>query len=545
MKSADLPGTAAVSLSDFTDGPRGADDTALFARAMDYCRDNPGTTLMIPPGTYTVTSALARETREHVLRGDWGANPQPTMFTPKFPYSVGIDFRGQKGTTVLARGATLMVDGFMEPVSLRDCENVHLVGLTIDHTRKPYSRAVVREVDEKAEGDMIPAVLEFDAETPLVPPSDGVRGTELMLRYIACDPRTGRRVRPGIRIDRIADERTVYCHVSRDLRPGMLYYCIHTYHSRPAILIERAENVRLTDVTIHSQPGMGIVGNRSENLTFTRLHVVPSAGHHWSTNTDATHFTSIKGLLRFEDCEFEGQGDDSTNVHGYYQAIVRRESDTVAYLQEKTPDGTHAQSLDYPDPGDVMELTSYHTLEVADTYRVVECTPMPDEWMCRVTLDHPLPEVTDGWLLTDVTRLPRLEFVGCTCSNHFARGILVKTRSVLVEGNTFRNVFGAAVKVAAEASWCESASPADVVIRSNRILYCSGEAGIAVYADSDDPRGQSIFRVTIEDNVIDEPGNAHAIFCRNVRGLTIARNHACVAGTPVVIEHCADVSSDA
>jgi hypothetical protein len=374
-----------------------------------------------------------------------------------------------------------------------------------------------------------------------------------LLRYFFCDRCTGQRIFKKIvnieivSFDRFDNERTVHCHVTRDIRPGMYYYCYHTLHSRPAILIERAENVRLTDVTIHSQPGMGIVGNRSENVTLTRLRIVPSAGHHCSTNTDATHFTSIKGLLRYEDCEFEGQGDDAVNVHGYYQDIVRRESAATVCIQAKPFDGTHAQSLDYPDAGDLMELTNFSSLEVRDTYRVLESTPLPDEWMCRVTLDHPLPEETGGWVLADVTRLPRLEFVGCTCIDHEANGLCIRTRSALVEGNLFRDLLGSGVKVALEPAWWESAAAADVVIRGNRIIRC-GEgdwcAAVQVYANSSKPEGQYIRRVTIEDNIIDQSGHPHGIVCRNVEGLTIARNHICTDGSPVEIEYCTDVSCD-
>ena len=513
---------------------RAGDDRETFARAMEYCRDNPGTMLTVPPGIYRITDPLARETMEHVLNGDFGQNPQRTMFNPSFAYARGIDFAGQRETVLDAQGATLLVDGFMEPVSLRDCEGITIRGLTIDHARRPYSCGSVRMTDP-ATGR---AEILFDADTPVR------EGTPLRLRYLFRDPVTGRDLQAGIRELYVTDPARAEVILDRQVPDGTRFCTIHTYHFRPGILIERAKNIRLEDVTIHSQPGMGIVGNRSEDVTLTRLRVVPGPGEMWSTNTDATHFTSMKGLLRFENCEFEGQGDDFTNVHGYYQAVVKRESDTVVYLREKTPDGTHAQTLDYPDPGDLLELTSHDTLHVLDSFRVVDCVPMPDDWMCRVTLDHPLPENTDGWMLADVTRLPRLEVIGCHASSHFARSILIKTRSARIEGNTFRGVQGPAIVAAAESWWYEGVCPANVVIRRNRIVNCGwawGEAaGIVVKADADHPEGQSIRNVVIEDNEIDAPHKEHAIFCRNVDGLRIARNRVNVSGEPVVIEDCTD-----
>ncbi len=532
------------------DSFRCGDDGQTFAAAMAYCREHSGTTLTIPPGVYTITGELAKAAQEHVMRGDWGGNPQRVMFNPAYRYDRGLDFAGQKGTRILAEGVTLLVDGFMEPVSVRDCEDVEIVGLTIDHKRKPFSYAVVRTDGIPHEDGWVLAELVFAPETPIVPPSvsaDGqpVRGTNLTLRYLFHDPATGKTVPAPLRILNIIDSGTAQCLVGPQVKDGMEFTCIHTYHARPAILIENAKRITLTDVTIHSQPGMGIVGNRSEDVILKRLRVVPSVGTRWSTNTDATHFTSMKGLLRFENCKFEGQGDDFTNVHGYYQEAVKRESDTVVWLREKTPDGTHAQSLDYPDPGDLMELTSHDTLETKETFRVTDCTPVPEEWMCRVTFDRPLPENLDGWMFADVTRLPRLEVVGCSASSHFARSILVKTRSAWIEGNTFRDVQGPAIVAAAESWWYEGVCPADVVIRRNRIVGCGwawGEAaGIVVKADADHPSGHSIRNIVIEDNLIDAPEKEHAIFCRNVDGLRIARNQTRVSGEAAVIENCVNV----
>ncbi|MGN1346456.1 MAG: right-handed parallel beta-helix repeat-containing protein, partial [Eubacteriales bacterium] len=326
-------------------------------------------------------------------------------------------------------------------------------------------------------------------------------------------------------------------------REGVLFYTVHTFHARPAILIENARNIRLIGTTIHSQPGMGIVGNRSEDVVLRDLSVVPSEGHHWSTNTDATHFTSMKGLLRFENCTFEGQGDDFTNIHSYYQAIVSRGEGNTYCIQEKTPDGTHAQTLDYPDIGDTLELTNRKTLQTIDHYTVCDCVPMPEKWMCEVTLDHPLPENTEDFVVSDITRLPHVEIVNCNASRHFARSILLKNRSALVENNTFREIMGPAIVAAAEAWWYEGVCPANIVIRGNHIVNCAetwGEAGgIVVKADADAAEGCSIYNITIENNVIECKNGKPGIFVRNTSGLTIRNNKIITTGKYTMhLENC-------
>lgn len=528
-----------VTLAEFT----AATDIETFAAAMKYLRENPGTTLIVPPGTYHITSDLAKNAMNSVITGEWGRNPQRIMFNPKYEYTRGISFDGQQGTRVIADGAVLMIEGFMEPVSVINCSDIEIKGFTIDHLRKPYSRGTIRDLQPANEEGHCECVIEFDENCPICEKSP------LTLRYIFYDITNDRNIYAGLRAYTYIDAHHIKATLSgaADLCDGDLFYTVHSFHSRPAILIENAKNIRLTDITIHSQPGMGIVGNRSEDIVISGLSVVPSAGHHMSTDTDATHFTSMKGLLRFENCTFDGQGDDFTNIHSYYQAIMGKEEGNTYTIQEKTPDGTHAQTLDYPDIGDTLELTNRKTLQTVGHYTVTACVPMHDEWMCKVTLDRPLPDETDDLVLSDITRLPSVELVNCTATRHFARSILLKNRNALVENCTFRDIMGPAIVAAAEAWWYEGVCPANIVIRGNHVIDCAatwGEAGgIVVKADSDQAEGCSISNITIENNVIECSNGKPGIFVRNTDGVTIRNNKITTTGDHSMhLENCDNVN---
>ncbi len=528
-----------ISLTDFTR----ENDTATFAAAMAYLRQHPGSTLLVPPGTYHITGEKAKNAMECVFNGVWGRNPQRTMFNPKYEYDIGISFEGQKGTTVIADGATLMVEGFMEPISLKDCEDVTLKGFTVDHLRKPYSHGTVRELSEADQSGVRHCIIEFDENSPIT------ENTTLDIRYLFYSMTAGKDLfqvyMPShtfidshhIKADLIA---------APDLRDGDRFYTTHVFHARPGILIERAKNITLEDITIHSHAGMGIVGNRSHNVTVRRLSVIPAPGHHMSTNTDATHFTSMTGKLRLEDCRFEGQGDDFTNVHVYYQAIVGKEGEKTYYLQEKTPDGTHAQTLDYPDIGDTMELTSRRTLECLGSYTVVDCVPMHEEWMCKVTLDRPLPEDTEELMLADVTRLPFVEIVGCHARRHLARSVLLKVRGALVENNTLIETMGTAIVLAAEAGWYEGVTPANITVRGNTIVDCglswSHINGIMVKAECKEPKGQTLRNIVIENNIITHTNGRPGIEVCNTEGLVIRDNDIrCGGDVDIVVRDCKDI----
>ena len=533
-----------VYLSDF----RKASDNETFAAAMDYLKDNPNTTLVVEPGTYTITDERSREIQRAIMEGEFGRNPEHIVFKPNFEYSRGIYFEGQIGTKVIADGVTLLIDGFMEPISIRGCKDIHINGFTVRHKRLPYSRGVVTEVSQPAGSDYrCDCIIEFDEDCPIKEASPRV------IKVWPFDPETGKKT---IGTHDIWNRKHIDSHHivvpfdnAVDIRPGIELYIGHTAHFRPAVLIENSRDVVLEGLTVNNQPGMGILGNRSENITLRYVSVVPIEGHNFSTNCDATHFSCVKGIVKLEDCTFRGHGDDMTNVHTYYQAIVSVEGDRVCYMQEKTPDGTHSQTLDYPDVGDTLELTSIDTQELIDTYTVVSCRPMPSEWMCRVELDHPLPKKTERLVLSNVTWVPKTEITGCTATSHNARSLLIKSRDVLIEGNTFKNIVGPAIVVSPESNWYEGVSPCDVIIRNNVISGCAERwygdpAAIMVFVGVEGKPARSIRNITIENNVIDCPVTPHGISVKNTDGVKVLGNKVTAKNEEVIIADCVNVISD-
>ena len=525
-----------VSLLDFC----GSDDISRFADAMAYLRAHPYTTLIVPPGTYTLTTASARAAYTAVMNGKYTDNPQNVMFKPNYPYSIGIDFRGQIGTRFQAYGAKFLIDGFMEPFSVTNCEDVELSGFSVDCIKKPFFRGWVTAVTALQDGNT-EFTVKFDENWPIT------ENTPLMLRHLLWNPNTASMIPARYLSVSYVDPYQVKVVVSskEEIQAGFEFYLIVSFHSRPIILVEYSKNIRLTDITIHSQAGMGVTGNRCENVTITRLNVVPAGDYHVSTSSDATHFVSTTGLLRYEDCTFIGQGDDFTNVHTYFHTVIRKDGQNVYCIQEQTPDGTHTQSLDYPNVGDQLELVSYNTLQTQGVYTVRRVAPMPNQWMCQVELDKPLPEELDGYMLADITRLPRLEVIRCRAESHFARSILIKCRDALVENCTFRNVQGPAIVAAAESWWYEGVCPANVVIRGNYIENCAcfwgHAAGIVIMADCPNASGQSIHNIVIENNVINAPNHPHGIFLQNVDNAILGRNKIETAGEHTKTVNCANI----
>lgn len=498
-----VPAQEFVSVADFGALPNDTlNDRGAMQQAIDFCRRKKIHRLVIPPGKYRIADSAATRLMDDALSGRLGSNPQDVVFKPYFPYISGLYFRNIEKLTVEADGAFLMAEGWMEPVTIEGCNNFTIRGLTIDYTDPPHSEG--RIINVEADFFDVKMPRSYDTEKPLLI-------TRVMFWDSVRDRLTGKPLYFPKKQGWIAPNVLRIFAEHSDLLNGEIALMNHSMHFRPAILIQSAANTLLERVTIHAQPGMGIVGNRSINITMNGLRIVPRAGNFESTNTDATHFTACKGLIRFDGCSFEGQGDDATNVHGYYHDITGKVGSTTYTIQLDKDFTTHAAVLDYPDPGDTVELVLKKSLQVLGRYRVIKTDTFPRLWKSEVQLNKALPDDIQSYFLIDVSRLPRLEFVNSNVSSHLARAVLVKTRSVLIENNIFRETTGTAVHVGAEGDWREGPGSSDIIIRNNRFIRCglgdgvNGAAtAIAINVKAPDATVPGIHKnIIIEGNIIE------------------------------------------
>ena len=525
-----------VSVSDFGAIPDdGKNDEEQLRKAIDYCRLNPGTKLLWAPGVYNFKDEEAVQLMKDCMSGKFGANPQDHTFTYNFKYIIGLNFNGVHDLTIEATGATMLCDGWMEPLSLNNCSNVKITGLKIDYKRKPHSTGTIVNVQP----DWFDVA--YDKMYPMDSTMSLCRTAVWNVKAGRQDMRFGEDYSPPFKM--IAPQKL---RVLRKIDPsavGNLLFTPHSFHFRPAILIHEAKNIKLVDVTIHSQPGMGIVGHRSENITMIGLHIVPSAGWIQSTNTDATHFTSCKGLIRYEDCQIEGQGDDGANIHSYYNYIQKPAKGPGYDLVVKNAD-LHAQKLDYPDLGDTLELVNAKTLEVVKKVVVRTRVNNYEEKRTQVTLDKELHADIENYYLINVTRLPRVEIVGCVFAHNRARGVLIKTRNVTVERCLFLECTGTPVHVGAEGNWHEGPGSTNVIIRNNRMIRCGGGAGDIGSCGVTVNGGETVGihkNILIEGNIIESDNGDNGMNLENIDGITVRYNEFAVSGNPYVISRSANV----
>ncbi len=522
------------------------DDTEALRRAVRSAASSQECAILyIEPGTYHISDPLALKIQEEAMSGKLGANPQDKLFIPNQEYAIGLDFDEAENLVIEAAGVQLLCDGWMEPLSFRNTKNITLNGITIDYKRRPNNQGEVTSL-----GSNYVEVYFTDKEM--------LQHNQIVLRIMVFDKKKNSFTGAGVYHEKMefVGPNTVRFY-GKNIRGqseiGNMLLTFSGYHYRPAILIYKTQNIELNHVTIHSQAGMGIVGHLSENISMNHLRVVPSEGRYASTNTDATHFATNRGLIRFNGCEFAGQGDDATNVHTYYVSIANTSKEGYYDIMVDRKNYTHSSYLDEPTEGDIMALVDKNTLEELDYLRVRRFWPYPLQDKVRIQFDGKLPKKIEDYYLINISASPRLEFVNNTIRSHRARSVLVKTRKVLIQNNSFENTTGTAIHLGVEGDWGEGPASEDVVIRGNKFTNCGlggpndgtldGASAIALHVKAKNTSVQGLHRrILIDNNTI--YGGQHAIVVKGSEDVTLRNNtFKNIGGDPIIIGSSKRVSA--
>jgi len=516
------------------------DDTDALRKAVAaVVKHNGNSVLQFEPGIYQIQDTFSLRIQEQALSGKLGKNPQDSLFVPNKKYAIGLDFNGGRNITINAFNTVLLCNGWMEPLSFRNASNIILNGIKIDYKKRPNNQGEVvnngknyvdvrfNEEEMLLKDQIVQRIMIYDKQNELF---KGAGLYHESLKYL--DKNTVRFYGMSIR---------------KQAEIGNAFITFSGFHYRPAILIYKTRNIILNDVTIHSQAGMGIVGHLSENITMNRLKIIPTEGRYASTNTDATHFSTNRGLIRFDNCEFGGQGDDATNVHTYYAIISDNDQqkrkctinvDRKAY--------THSSYLDEPQPGDVLAIVDRKTLQEIGYVRVRRYWPFPLHDNIRIEYDGEMPNDINNYYIINITTTPRLEFVNCKIRSHRARSVLVKTRKVLISDNEFVGTTGTAIHVGVEGDWGEGPASEDVIIRNNRFVNCGlggpndgtldGASAIALHVKAPNTNVAGLHkRILITNNII--KGGNHAIVIKGSVDVTVQENKFFqIQGEPIVVE---------
>ncbi|MBE6209822.1 MAG: hypothetical protein E7128_06280 [Rikenellaceae bacterium] len=507
-------------------------DFEALRQATDYCRNNPGTTLVFPAGQYDIEDSLARKIEFEAISGAYGEGVQATLFRPDAPYVKAVDLSGCDNTTIKAHGATLMLYGWYEVISVVEAENVTIEGLSVLYNRPPATIGrVVESNEEWFEAEFDTARYRFIEER--------VTG-----RLHFFDHQRNRLYTGWAHSKELVSAGRIRFHSGANPAVDDYFVLRHGGHYRPAVMIRECENVTLRDLKIHSQPGMGVVGHMTRDIMIDNLQVVPEVGSVISTNTDATHFTSCSGTITIQNSKFKGQGDDCTNIHSYYYRIYP-EGDNRVEMRIEGAD-LHALWLDYPQQGDTMVVINNRSMAEQGRYVVQSVDTSLMNWKVAVELDRPIDVETPAeYYMWNRSSFPRVRIYNNSVHSHLARSFLIKSRDVVIANNSISGSTLTAIKLGAELGWRESGPAENVLVENNYITGCGYVSGvdapscITLSTEAQELPPYLNRNIVIRNNVFDTDKRV-AVLLKDAENVVVSNN---MAPRPdyVKVENCQNV----
>ena len=124
------------------------------------------------------------------------------------------------------------------------------------------------------------------------------------------------------------------------LKPGTVVALRTYYRPAPGIFLSNDKDTRLQNVKVHYAEGMGLLAQLCENITLDEFSVCLRGDkdpRYFTTQADATHFSSCRGKIDSRNGLYEGMMDDAINVHGTYLKIKQRLDDHTVIARYMHP----------------------------------------------------------------------------------------------------------------------------------------------------------------------------------------------------------------
>ena len=437
---------------------------------------------------------------------------------PATPRKVFIPIVGVTNAVLRGRGAGFVFHGEGTGLLLQDTSNIRIEGISFDWARPGFSEGEVLEV---AGGRTRVA---FDQRQYPMTIEDGRlwsigedwREAQKLLHPFAEDGTClGIKWFSG-KAERAADG-TLW--LDYEAPSGTHTLMIRNGHRPyPAVVLYRADDTHLEDITIHAAFGMALVAQRSSNVTMRgsktadahTCGVFPAPGRRTALVADATHFSNCKGRILIENCHFSRTVDDAMNVHA-----------TCLSLEEVlSPDRircryVHVQSFGFETfrPGERVTFINGPAMQNGPV-RTVRHVEWLDPKEIVLTIEGGIPSgFGKGDAVENTDFQPSVVFRNNTVIAPAARGCLLTTAGkVTVEGNVFERTWYPALLFSGDVQeWYESGSCNDVTIRGNIFrnlpLYPRSKGAITVAPQVKAPERQTRAYHTgfkIEDNIFEK-----------------------------------------
>lgn len=407
-----------IYASDFGMDSNSHDNTDAFCRAIDYCRRNPGTRLVIDAGEYSFS-------------------PQNT-----------IGLNSLKDVLIDAEGAVFVFD-CDKYFEISGCENFEIKGLAVDWDWDKSRLASVVKIEKRnaikhtfdmrfTELDEVPEDIAVMVMTQLDPRTltFGAAG-ESKENYIYQHPEIIKSIeKVGKNVLRVTHDGSLDEFKNRE------YYLVrhYVYGSQVFSVCGASENITFDGVKIYSAAGMGwLFTQRVSRYQILNSSIGIRPGYektrHISATADGVHIADTNGHFRVSGCDFSYMGDDSLNVH-----------DNLLYIKQRVSDNA------------LTVYANQYLLTIGDTMKFKLGTYADIDFEAKITdisadgvisFDRTLPEEIAADTIMYIADCDSGNYV--ISNNYFhehrARGLLLQSDNGLCENNRFYKIMGQQIKI--------------------------------------------------------------------------------------------------
>lgn len=332
-------------------------------------------------------------------------------------------------------------------------------------------------------------------------------------------------------------------HVNETI-PGERFVLRSYYRSTPGVFMSECLNTDIEDVTVYYAEGMGLLSQLCENINLNGFHVSLKGDEdlrYFTTQADATHFSSCKGVIANKNGLYENMADDAINVHGTYLKFMNRVDDftvQASYMHHQ------AWGFKRGKDGDSVQFIDSKRMELVDdevyTIQSIKAIDKPSEFGAKVfeirfSEAIPVMITEDGSFgIENLTWTPEVIFSDNNIRNNRARGTLFSNpKRAVCESNLFDHTHGTAILLCGDSSgWFETGSCREVIIRDNKFInaltanYQFTNAIISIYPEIPNLEAQSkLFHsgILIDNNTCEMFDNP-IIYAKSTDGVIFRNN---------------------
>ena len=239
----------------------------------------------------------------------------------------------------------------------------------------------------------------------------------------------------------------------------------------PGFRVFKSKNLIFKNINVHHAGAMGLIAERSADITLDSFNVVLKEGSNRlvTTNADATHFCNCKGLITIKNCTFENMLDDATNVHGTYARVKKIMGDNQIIYETYHP---HQKDYFFAAKGDSVRIVDKNTLLPKSEILIIEDVKRINEKVSILSFNKSIKDVAqeyDG--IDNISWHASAKIENNIVRNNRARGFLISTSRKVEVRNNFISSQMAAMRMSGDLKlWNESGPCDSLIIENNQFV---------------------------------------------------------------------------